>query len=95
MTSATDEAQPGLAAAAVVIAQQAGTDTWKTWAGRKDGEDDFQFGDLWNGVAAGWRHMIRRRKGDKVRRVSVDASSSHLRAEVRAQSATRCHHLQR
>ena len=53
-------------ASAAAIAEHAGTDTWKTWAGRREGDDGFQVADLFNGVAAGWRHMVRRRKGDVV-----------------------------
>eukprot|EP00038_Savillea_parva_P014721 m.11907 g.11907 ORF g.11907 m.11907 type:complete len:443 (+) comp2889_c0_seq1:394-1722(+) len=51
-------------ASAAAIAEHAGTDTWKTWAGRREGDDGLQVADLFNGVAAGWRHMVRRRKGD-------------------------------
>lgn len=48
-------------------ASQVGTDTWKTWAGRKDGHDEFQFSDLFSGVSAHTRHAWRRRRGDERR----------------------------
>lgn len=49
---------------ATAVAQLAGTDTWKTWAGRKDGSDGFQLSDLWLGVQAHARHALRSQLGD-------------------------------
>lgn len=62
----TPTSSQAVASTAAAIAEHAGTDTWKTWAGRKHGDDTFQVRDLVNGVAAGWRHMVRRRRSDKV-----------------------------
>ena len=49
---------------AAAVAQLAGTDTWKTWAGRRDGADNFQFSDLWSGIRAHTRHALRSQLGD-------------------------------
>eukprot|EP01043_Picozoa_sp_COSAG02_P048834 COSAG02_NODE_4842_length_4916_cov_2.448204_2_plen_835_part_00 len=46
-----DELTGSSAARAAALAQMAGTDTWKTWAGRKDGGDGFQLSDLGAAVA--------------------------------------------
>jgi Zn finger protein HypA/HybF involved in hydrogenase expression len=49
---------------AVAVAKLAGTDTWKTWAGRKDGSDNFQLSDLWFGAQAHARHALRSQLSD-------------------------------
>ena len=49
---------------AAAVARLAGTDTWKTWAGRTDGADGFQLSDLWGGAQAHVRHAVRAQRGD-------------------------------
>ena len=55
------------AARAAAAAAQAGTDTWKTWARRREGSDGFQFSDLLWGTTAQISHRWRRRRGDERR----------------------------
>lgn len=41
------------------IASTAGQDSWKTWAGRKDGSEDFEFLDIFRGMKRSLHHNLR------------------------------------
>ena len=47
------------ARAETVIASTAGKDTWQTWAGRKDGNENFEFLDVFRGMKRSLDHSFR------------------------------------
>ena len=59
-----DELTKSSGARAAALAQMAGTETWKTWAGRKGGGDGFQLSDL-GAAVANFRYSWRQQPGEQ------------------------------
>ncbi len=61
------EAIPPRVVVTPLLVAAASTNSWKTWAGRKDGGDGFQMSDLFVGTAHAWGNYRRSWKGDRRR----------------------------